>query len=200
MLAGVLRRPSAEQSAHQAEQAEQDRWESIAQLSAEYETIRRASPATQHHLLAQATGAARVANRRLIFGLIPAVPPAQVPPEYRAALADCERRMTARADHLLQQAIAADHPWLTAVNARPNGRRQDDQRRWRRAVRTIAAYRDMYGITSADPLGPAPTNTAQRVHRSRARQAIGALVGPKPAQPLELAAPVVDRRPPALGL
>jgi uncharacterized protein YidB (DUF937 family) len=41
-LAGVLRRTAAEPSAHQAQAAQAERWGSIAQVAAEYETIARA--------------------------------------------------------------------------------------------------------------------------------------------------------------
>jgi hypothetical protein len=200
VLAEVLRRPSGEQSAHQAEQAEQDHWESIAQLAAEYEAIRRASPPAQQDLLAHATGAARVAGRRLILGLIPAVPPAQVPPEYRAALADCERRMTARADQLVQRAIAAGEPWLASVNARRGGDHRDNQRRWRRTARTIAAYRDMYGITTTEPSMPRPASPTQRLHHKRAIQTMAEPAKAKRQQLPNRYRPAAPNQPAVLSL
>lgn len=40
-------------------------------------------------------------------------------------------------------------------------------------VGTIAAYRDRYGISGTDPLGPAPPGQGQRLDRERAAIAAG---------------------------
>ena len=37
-------------------------------------------------------------------------------------------------------------------------------------LRTIAAYRDRYGITGSDPLGPAPSSQGQRLDRRPRRR------------------------------
>lgn len=199
VLEGVLRRPSGEQSAHHAEQAEHDHWESIAQLAAEYETIRRANPLSRQQLRAQATGMARVANRRLILGLVPAASPGRLPQEFREALADCERRMTARADHLVRRALCANEPWIIALCPEQRGG-YHSQARWHQTARTVAAYRDMYGITTAEPLGPTSTNTAQRVYHQRVGQMIDPATSSRPARLFPPAASQPDHRLPALGL
>jgi conjugative relaxase-like TrwC/TraI family protein len=197
VLAEILLRRFSEQSAHQAEQAEHDQWESIAQLVAEYETIRRANPLSDQQRLAQATGMASVPNRRYVLGLIPAVPPGHVPPEFQAALTDCERRMLARANELVQRAIRDNEPWLRVIRTR---QRAGDQARtsWQQTVRTVAAYRDMYGITTAEPLGTKPADPAQRIHHQRAQHAPGTCASP--CISTQRSGQGINLRPPALGL
>ena len=49
---------------------------------------------------------------------------------------------------------------------RPLGDPPRDPRKttaWRRHARTVAAYRDRYGITDDSPLGPEPENAAQKI-------------------------------------
>ena len=43
---------------------------------------------------------------------------------------------------------------------------------WRRHARTVAAYRDCYGITEDSPLGPMPESTVQKIDHVRARVAV----------------------------
>ncbi len=75
-----------------------------------------------------------------------------------------------RADALLDSEIAADAPWLrahppaTALTAR-----------WRATARLVAAYRDRWGITGTQPLGPPPDGTAPHAHHADHRRAINAL-------------------------
>ena len=41
--------------------------------------------------------------------------------------------------------------------------------------RTVAAYRDRYGITTRTPLGPAPDSDAQKIDAARAKAALARL-------------------------
>jgi len=65
---------------------------------------------------------------------------------------------------------AAIPPWAQALGTRPEDPRK--QEAWMRYARTVAAYRDRYGITGDDPLGPEAEETAQKIDHARAAQAI----------------------------
>ncbi|MDF1488833.1 MobF family relaxase [Tessaracoccus caeni] len=238
VLFGVLNHSGAELSAHETTEREQEKWGSIRQLAAEYETIAteaqhdrwatliRASGLTtaqvgavldsdtfdalvaelrraeaNHHdvdrllprlvrargfddaddiasvlhwRLATATEHPASSGRaaqvpRLIAGLIP-VAGGITEPDMRQALAERHQLIEQRAAAIAEQAAADGAPWVRALGARPDDPRK--QEAWVRYARTVAAYRDRYGITSDDALGPAPDGLAQKIDQARATQAI----------------------------
>jgi hypothetical protein len=134
-------------------------------------------------------------RQRLIVGLVPE-PTRPVPADLRAGLADLKIRMEQRAQDRLTDAIRSNAPWLAALGPAPADQR--GRARWRAAALTTAAYRDMYGIDSAQPLGPPHTDSAQRIDHARARQAITARRTPA-APPIRPGAPASGRGVPVLG-
>jgi hypothetical protein len=234
ILYGVLQHEGAEKSAHETLEAEQQKWSSIAQLAAEYETIAQTA---QHERFATAVAGSGLADdqaeavvgeesfgalvaqlrrteadghqpERLLSqavragGLDDAKDPAAVlaarlakltaarsggtrrrrPPRYAAGLipeasgpmpADVRRALTdlrdlieQRATALASQAIQENQPWAGRLGPPPT----DPARcaSWEQQIQTIAAYRDRYGITGPDPLGPAPIGQGQRLDHQRA--------------------------------
>lgn len=154
-------------------------------------TLATREPLDQEHPaadLAQRTRAARAGiergPRRLIAGLIPAAPPAQ-DPDMARALAEREELINARAGKVLHTALSAGETWCTALGQPPS----DPAARsaWLQAARTVAAYRDRWGVTTPrpspgqdydlgleDPLGlpNASTNRIQAEDRRRATNAL----------------------------
>ncbi|UTT54814.1 relaxase domain-containing protein [Microbacterium maritypicum] len=241
VLYGVLKHVSAELSAHETMEAEQETWGTIAQLAAEYETIAAAAqrdrwaslvrvsglspeqadevidsdafgPLTAElrraeanhydveallprlvrvrdfsdaddiaavltHRVASATVRAAGSSRgrsapRLIAGLIPEATGA-MSDEMRQALHERRELIEARADAVLDAAIAESASWVAALGAE----HADPQRvtALHRAARVIAAYRDRYSVTTALPIGTASDSTTQKVDRARAQAALHAI-------------------------
>ncbi|WP_431807291.1 MobF family relaxase [Microbacterium paraoxydans] len=106
---------------------------------------------------------------RLIAGLIPQAHGA-IGTEMRAALDEREALIEARADAVLDGALAESAPWTTALGAPPADRRRAAD--WRKSARVIAAYRDRYRITDDAPLGAPPESAAQKIDAARARSAL----------------------------
>lgn len=238
VLFGVLNHSGAELSVHGTIEREQEKWGSIRQLAAEYETIAteaqhdrwatliRASGLTttqadavldsdafgalaaelrraeaNHHdvdrlfprlvkargfddaddiasvlhwRLATATEHPASGGRAaqvppLIAGLIP-IAGGITEPDMRQALAERHQLIEKRAATLAEQATADGTPWVRALGARPDDPRK--QEAWTRYARTVAMYRDRYGITDDDPLGPEADGIAQKIDQARAAQAI----------------------------
>jgi hypothetical protein len=239
ILYGVLQHIAAELSAHETITAEQDRWGSIAQLAAEYDTIAHAAQHDRWATLLQASGLtgeqiedvlasdaygalsaelrhaeanhhdldallprlvaarslddaddiasvlhARVARAtarpagsgrtrkppRLIVGLIPHAG-GQMADDMRQALNERRELIEARADAVLRGSLTDEEPWTADLGTAPGGEKQ--QAAWWRAARTVAAYRDRYGITDdRTPLGPTPESTSQKIDAIRARAAL----------------------------
>lgn len=111
-------------------------------------------------------------NRRvpkLIVGLI-SVAEGPMSDEMRAGLVEREALMEARALALAEDAVSKSAPWLRRLGqppAHPKARN-----RWIHEARTVAAYRDRYGINERTALGPEPTTDTQRLDRARATAAI----------------------------
>jgi conjugative relaxase-like TrwC/TraI family protein len=91
--------------------------------------------------------AGRGRQARLIGGLIPTALHT-VTGEIADALTARERLMEERAALLVQRAVVADARWLDELGAVPMD--SDGRSRWEGRARTVAAYRDRYGVT--DPL------------------------------------------------
>ena len=113
-------------------------------------------------------GRARKAPR-LIAGLIPHAD-GPMATDMRDALDQRQNLIETRADATLDIALNEAAPWTEALGAPPNDRRRYTA--WRRAARTVAAYRDRYQITDDTPLGSPPTSTAQKIDAARARAAL----------------------------
>jgi len=171
ILTRCLQTSGAEPSAHEAQHQERERWESIAQLAAEYRTIARAArPPAAQAVASQRKGMSAIRQpQRLIVGLIP-MAQEPVPPEYREALTNLQCRIEALADERLQDAIDNNEAWLAHLGPCPTDHVK--AARWRQATLAVTAYRDMYDIHGDQPLGAAPVNLAQRVDHARVQQTL----------------------------
>lgn len=130
-----------------------------------------------HHRLARATAKPAGSGRtrkapRLIAGLLPeATGPMSV--EMRKALTERRELIQQRAEAVLNQALAERQEWVLALGDAPAEPRAAAA--WERQARTVAAYRDRYGITTRTPLGPAPDSDAQKIDAARAKAALARL-------------------------
>lgn len=130
--------------------------------------------AVLHHRVARATarpagsGRARKAPR-LIAGLIPEAT-GTMSGEFRQALTERRDLIDARADALLDTALTEQQGWAKALGAPPKDAKTAAT--WRRLARTVAAYRDRYGITDPTPLGSPAENDTQKIDAARARAAL----------------------------
>jgi hypothetical protein len=95
----------------------------------------------------------------LIAGLIPEAR-GPVPDDVRAALDERRDLIEARAQALAETAVRHRAPWVLRIGEQPLG--SSDRERWIRHLAVVAAYRDRYGITSRNPLGPDAESLAQR--------------------------------------
>jgi hypothetical protein len=105
---------------------------------------------------------------RLIAGLIPE-PVGPMDDEHREALARRKELIEGRAQSLAEEAVATNAAWTKRLGAEPSDR--DERDRWLAALSTVAAYRDRYAVTTAQPLGEPARTDAQRSERRRAGQA-----------------------------
>ncbi|WP_435061080.1 MobF family relaxase [Amycolatopsis thermoflava] len=104
---------------------------------------------------------------RLIAGLIPHAG-GPMTDDMRHALDERHELIEQRADAVLSGALADNEPWTARLGQPP----KDEKKRaaWRRAARTVAAYRDRYQITDdRTPIGPEPQSTSQKIDAARAR-------------------------------
>ncbi len=130
--------------------------------------------AVLHYRLVRATqrpaGSGRTRKTpRLIAGLIPEAT-GTMSAEFRHALTERRDLIEARADALLDTALAEGEGWTKALGNPPKDAKTTAA--WQRLARTVAAYRDRYGITAATPLGAAAEDDAQKVDAARARAAL----------------------------
>ena len=113
--------------------------------------------------LERANGAGRVRQPAMpIAGLItPALGP--MDDDMRKALRERAALIEQRADALVAEAVAASAAWVTELGTEP----ADPQLAalWRREARTVAAYRDTYGITETSTLGLVGDDARQRARR-----------------------------------
>jgi hypothetical protein len=168
--------------------AEVEHWNSIARWAAEYCTVAAAAKPTREQMLAAARGMGVRQRQRFVIGLIPE-PPWPVPADLQAGLADLKSRIEQRVKDRLAEAIRANPSWLAALGPIPAEARA--RAGWHAAAVTVAAYRDMYGVDSDQPLGRLPDNPAQRIDHARARHALADLRGS--LVPAYLAAAVLAR-------
>ena len=71
--------------------------------------------------------------------------------DMRHALDERRELIEARADATLDAATADKESWVMGLGSPPRDPRKVAT--WRRHARTVAAYRDRYGITEDSPLG-----------------------------------------------
>lgn len=132
--------------------------------------------AVLHHRLAMATarpagsGRARKAPR-LIAGLIPEAT-GTMSDEMRQALNERRDLIEARADAVLDNALAGAAPWTAELGPRPTNAKMLTT--WRGSARVVAAYRDRYHISGDTPLGTMTASDGQRLDAARARAAVDA--------------------------
>jgi conjugative relaxase-like TrwC/TraI family protein len=119
--------------------------------------------------IAHEVGAGRPGREpAMVVGLIaPAVGPME--PDMRRALDQRNDMMEARARAVLDAALHAKAPWTRALGSMPRGPAAAE---WRHCARTVAAYRDRYGVISARALGSPPRSIAQELDAARARAAV----------------------------
>ena len=129
-----------------------------------------------HHRVAMATARPARSGRgreapRLIAGLIPAAS-GPMGDDMRQALDERRDLIEKRADAVPDSALNEEATWTKALGTPPRERAK--RRAWRKYARTVAAYRDRYGITDDTALGPTPVATAQKIDTTRAKAALDA--------------------------
>lgn len=90
--------------------------------------------------------------------------------DMRTALRERAALIEKRAAALVAKAVGASAAWIAELGTEP----ADPQLAalWRREARTVAAYRDTYGITEASGLGLVADDARQRADAAQARGAI----------------------------
>ncbi|HIW29505.1 MAG TPA: hypothetical protein H9987_05775 [Candidatus Luteococcus avicola] len=88
-----------------------------------------------------------------------------MPSEMRQALTERRVLIETRADVLLDTALTEKHEWTTNLGVQPKQARAAHA--WRNAARTIAAYRDRYGIAGLAPLGAPAEADTQKLDAAR---------------------------------
>ena len=121
-------------------------------------------PAAVLHARVEAWVAAAIRTGRatapeLVVGLIPAAS-GEMADDLAEALQDRARLMGRRIDVLIDRAERAGAAWLTGLGPRPADPAAAHE--WEAARRAVVAYRDRYGVTDPDPLGPEVTGDLQR--------------------------------------
>lgn len=130
--------------------------------------------AVLHHRVTRATarpagsGRARM-TPQLIAGLIPEAT-GTMSGEFRQALTERRDLIETRADAILDAALTEQQGWTKALGTPPKDAKTAAT--WRRLARTVAAYRDRYGIADPAPLGAPAENDAQKIEAARARAAL----------------------------
>ncbi|TAM71717.1 MAG: conjugal transfer protein [Microbacteriaceae bacterium] len=130
--------------------------------------------AVLHHRVARAAARPAGSGRarktpRLIAGLIPEAT-GTMSGELRQALTERRDLIETRAGALLNTALTENQVWTKALGRLPEEAKTSAA--WQRLARTIAAYRDRYGITDPTPLGAPAENDAQKIDAERARAAL----------------------------
>ena len=126
------------------------------------------------HRLARATARPAGSGRtckvpQLIAGLIPEAT-GEMSAEMQTALSERRDLIEQRSNAILDRAVSENQDWAVALGERPTEPRATAI--WRSQARTIAAYRDRYGIATTTPLGPAPDSDTQKIDAARATAAL----------------------------
>jgi hypothetical protein len=90
--------------------------------------------------------------------------------DMRTALRERAALIEQRADALVAEAVGGSAAWVVELGTEPADPHLAAL--WRREARTIAAYRDTYGITEASTLGLVGDDARLRADAARARDAI----------------------------
>jgi len=106
---------------------------------------------------------------RLIAGLVP-VADGPMADDMRRALVERQELMEARASALGAAAVSQRAPWVKRLGEPPADPRLRDQ--WMAQVRTVAAYRDRYGVECSAPIAADVRADVQGLDAARARQAV----------------------------
>ncbi|NOJ61643.1 MobF family relaxase [Arthrobacter sp. 260] len=106
---------------------------------------------------------------RLIAGLVP-LAGGPMSDDMRQALGERRELIEARADAVLDRGLDTKALWTESFGIPPNDQRT--RATWRGYARTVAAYRDRYGINDDGPLGQEPEATAQKIDAVRAKAAL----------------------------
>lgn len=135
--------------------------------------------AVLHYRVERATarpaGSGRTRKRsRLVAGPIPQAH-GVIDAELWAAFDERESLIEARADAVLETALAEDVPWTKALGTQPSDRRRAAT--CRKSARVVAAYRDRYRVIDDPPLGAPPESAAQKIDAARARIALDRVRG-----------------------
>ena len=147
------------------------------------------------HATARPAGSGRTRKApRLIAGLIPAAD-GPMTHDMRQALDERRELIETRAEAVLDTARDSGGVWTRLLGEPPRDPRKTAA--WRRNARTIAAYRDRYGITEDTPLGMAPESAAQKIDHARAEGALRQLAG-RPEPPRQRRPPAPARQGPSL--
>ncbi|WP_101569954.1 MobF family relaxase [Brevibacterium sp. 239c] len=130
-----------------------------------------------HHRVARATARPAGSGRtrkapHLIAGLIPSAD-GPMADDMRHALDERRELIETRADAVLDIACDGGEAWTKSLGAPPRDRRKNQT--WSRYARTIAAYRDRYGITDVAPVGAPAESDVQKIDQARAAAALRAI-------------------------
>lgn len=104
----------------------------------------------------------------LVAGLLPEAT-GQMGNDMAQALAERATSIEERAMHLAERAVEEHAQWLKPLGVAPEA--DPERRRWFLEVRTVAAYRDRYGVDDRSALGE-PRTEAQKADAARATHAI----------------------------
>ena len=108
-------------------------------------------------------------------GLLPDATPGLTDPQMLQALHERYQLIENRADALLDRDLAEHAGWVRALPPEQPGSAE-----WRATARLVAAYRDRWDITTADPLGPGPDGSASHAQQADHRRAAAALTALRP--------------------
>ncbi|HEY5149782.1 MAG TPA: hypothetical protein VIJ23_08160, partial [Mycobacterium sp.] len=133
-------------------------------------------------------------GRRLVAGLLPDATPGLTDPQMLQALHERYQLIETRADAVLDRGLAEHAGWVRAL---PLERTESAE--WRATARLVAAYRDRWDITTADPLGPGPDGSASHSQQADHRRAGVALTALRQRQTTQHTAPSVSAQRPSAG-
>ena len=93
--------------------------------------------------------------------------------EFRQALTERRDLIESRTEALLDAALAEGDGWTKSLGSPPKDAKVAAT--WRRHARTVAAYRDRYGINDSTPLGAPAEDDLQMIDQARAAAALRAI-------------------------
>ncbi|AMS06895.1 conjugal transfer protein [Acidipropionibacterium acidipropionici] len=155
--------------------------------------------AVLHHRVAMATARPAGSGRtrktpRLIAGLIPEAT-GSMSDEMRQALNERRDLIEARADAVLDNALAEAAPWTAELGPRPTN--VEKLATWRHSARVVAAYRDRYQVITEAAIGTQAETIGQKIDAARAQAALDAVrrlaASSMPMEKVQTAAPSSGR-------